>query len=218
MTTSLRHHTPRTLLLDDTERQQIFRACLDALAHPGTIRHVFVERHPAPHLPLLAMTDLMTPVAALGDLDADVAALAGLTRAPIVAPAYARWVLAGTDPDPDALRGLPTGTDADPHLGAMLCLEVAELVAVSGTRRPPGRPGVVLELAGPGVPGTRRVLVDGLSPDVLAVREELNRDYPRGIDLLCTSPEGDLLGLPRTTRITVCDELGTPEGNKEEAS
>ncbi|WP_425307749.1 phosphonate C-P lyase system protein PhnH [Ammonicoccus fulvus] len=185
----------RSLLLDNDERQQVFRVCLDALAHPGTIRSLGITRHPAAHLPMLALTDLMTPVAALGTEPVDaITTIAGLTRAPITEPTAARWVLTGPDPDPAALRTLPTGTAADPHLGAMVCIPVADLA---------GPEGLPLTLAGPGIPETRTLTVDGLTAPVVAARAELNSAYPRGVDLLLITPDGRLAGLPRTTVITV---------------
>ncbi|MDO5498340.1 MAG: phosphonate C-P lyase system protein PhnH [Propionibacteriaceae bacterium] len=222
MTTDL-HPTTRTVLLDDDERQQVFRACLDALARPGKLQRMAHPLHAPIELPMLALTDLMVPVAALAgrrpgqaqeepgstEFDAEAAAtrIAGLTRAPLTTPDSARWVLAGHDPDPARVATLAAGTAADPHLGAMLCLPVTGLAEVTGeTGAAPteagSRPGWrTLELTGPGIRGARYLRASGISPELLATRAELTAAYPLGIDVLAISPAGDLLGLPRTTRV-----------------
>lgn len=264
----------RTLLLDDAERQRVFRICLDALARPGLLGALTHDLHPPIELPMLALTDLMTPIAALpgrrhrgdradsatirsttasgvplehpfplvgefsgNDHDGKVAVtrIAGLTRAPLTTPDRARWVLAGPDPNPADVATLSTGTATDPHLGAMLCLAVSGLrpsnEPAPGTRRTgqpsggdderarpnPGAPtpswgGPIagqndndwrtLAVSGPGIPGTRLVQAAGLSSELIETRARLNSAYPRGIDILCIAPDGTLLGLPRTTRIT----------------
>lgn len=178
-----------TVLLTDAERQQVFRTCLDVLAQPGTIGRLSNDRHPAPLLPMLALTDLMSPIAALGSLEDDLRAIATVTRAPITELGRARWVLAGPEVDPAEFAGVPVGTPEEPQLGAMVCLEVA-----IGTGRE-------LELSGPGIKGVRRVAID-LPHELITTRATLNSAYPCGIDLLCVSPTGDLLGIPRTTEIT----------------
>ena len=57
--------TPGAVVLDEHECRDVFRACLDALTRPGTIHRVATDRHPAHLMPLLALTDLTTPVAVL---------------------------------------------------------------------------------------------------------------------------------------------------------
>lgn len=182
--------TVRTVLLDEAERQRVFRACLDALAQPGTVRQLGVDRHEAVRLPLLALTDLMTPVAALsaepGVRDA-IAEVAGLTRAPLAEVADARWLLAGADLSADLVRTIPLGTDQEPHLGATVVVP-ADLDEGAPAHR----------ILGPGIADERIVHVS-LSPEVVAARAERLVDYPRGFDLLCVSADGRVLGLPRTT-------------------
>lgn len=283
--------TTRTLLLNDAERQRTFRACLDALARPGVLQHLSHPLHAPVELPMLALTDLMTPIAAIdggrepsdaidsrggtrkqvadpgaaegaatkqpgptgsdnltradaadnagrrrilaqADATRAVEGIAGLTRAPITTPEAARWVLTGLDPDPARIAALSTGTALEPHLGTMVCLAVEGLavdepacrdedeLGVDATESgltgaqatsPGETPGqqsasnssdwLTLALSGPGIPGSRRVRVAGLSCDLLATRAGLNATFPRGIDMLCIAPTGELLGLPRTTTI-----------------
>ncbi|OYN96257.1 hypothetical protein CGZ96_13405 [Enemella evansiae] len=183
-----------TVLLDETERQQVFRACLGALSRPGTWHPLQVTRHPAARLPLLALTDLMTPIAALGDRPDTTRAIeeiAGLTRAPIATIGDARWLLADPDPAPGLLAELRQGTDQEPQLGAMLVLP---LPVSSAT-------GWAYRLSGPGIKDQRPSELS-LSPGLVRARAELLTDYPRGFDLLCVTEDHRVLGLPRTTVIT----------------
>ncbi|GAB3300770.1 phosphonate C-P lyase system protein PhnH [Epidermidibacterium keratini] len=180
--------------LTASEAQQTFRACLDAFAHPG--RPIPIDRSPLPatvpaaYLPLLALTDLMSPIAALDD-NALISELSIVTGAPIGALAEARWVASTSTPDSAALRRLNPGTALYPERGAVLCQQVDGF-------EPTDR---VLELDGPGIAGTARISLDLLDDAVLEARAALV-DYPCGIDLLLVSDEA-ILGIPRTTHISV---------------
>ncbi|GAB3701985.1 phosphonate C-P lyase system protein PhnH [Mariniluteicoccus flavus] len=181
---------PRTVLLDESERQEVFRACLDALARPGTVHDLGCHRHDAARLPLLALTDLMTPVAALGGAQVTRRAIdeiAGLTRAPLSAVSDARWLLAGDDLSPDLLRTVPRGTDEQPQLGAVVVVPVS-LDA--------GGPDYVV--TGPGIRDELRITIS-LAPGCVRERARLMADYPQGFDLLCVTDDHRVLGLPRTT-------------------
>jgi alpha-D-ribose 1-methylphosphonate 5-triphosphate synthase subunit PhnH len=61
-------------------------------------------------------------------------------------------------------------------------------------------------LAGPGIPGTRDLLVTGLPDDFAASRAALAGSFPAGADLLLVTPDGVLAGLPRTTRTVLASE------------
>lgn len=181
-----------TVLLDETERQRVFRACLEALSRPGSWHPLRVTRHRADHLPLLALTDLMAPIAALGNdpqTERSIQQLADLTRAPITSTERARWLLTGPDPEPALLSGVPRGTDEEPQLGAMIVLPLAD------------RPGHRYRLTGPGIKG-RAIVELALAPELVRARASALTGYPRGFDLLCVTGDHRVLGLPRTTRIT----------------
>lgn len=191
-------------LLTGNDRARIFRGCLEVLAEPGQIRDIraiFAGRDRAPAgcsimaAPLLVLSDLVTPLAAMpGDAAAaaEVMVIAALTHAPIVGYGTARMVLALRPPARDDLLGLHRGTAGEPQTAALLCLAVDSL----GTGRG------ALRLAGPGVRGTRELRLDGLAGDLLAARAEA-LEFPLGFDVLLVDPEGRVAGLPRTTRVEV---------------
>jgi alpha-D-ribose 1-methylphosphonate 5-triphosphate synthase subunit PhnH len=203
--------------------QQVFRAVMDALARPGTV-HRLPDGVAAPSalLPVLALADLGTPACVLADAGEWADVVRAMTSAPAAALAQAQLVAALRPVTGDELASLRTGTAEAPENGALACLSVAGLRPLPdgdgadgiGTRAASGdgvgdgagdgagaTGGRRLRLSGPGIPGTRDLLVTGLPPGFVAVRRELTGGFPAGADLLLVSPDGDLAGLPRTTLI-----------------
>ncbi len=126
------------------------------------------------------------------------------TNAPRAALGDARLVAALRPLNPDELAGLRTGTALAPEDGALACLAVAGIAIVDGADGIPsssdgGR--LLLRLSGPGVPGTRAILVAGLPAGFAAARRGLVAGFPAGADLLLVAPDGTMTGLPRTTEI-----------------
>lgn len=186
-------------VLDADTAQRVFRAALDALARPGvptalpmagaTVGATAGEV-PAALLPVLALADLDTPVCVLGDTPdgtwAD--ALATTTSAPVVPLAAARLVA--------ALRPLAVGELAAVRTGSAAAPEEAALVVLAVPGLDGGR---ALTLSGPGVPGSRTIAPGGCPADLVATRAATA--FPAGPDLLLVTPDGAVLGLPRSTRI-----------------
>jgi hypothetical protein len=93
-----------------------------------------------------------------------------------------------------AKRGAPES----PEDGATLvyCLESQPAVVCDRLR---------VRLAGPGIPGR-----DGIAPEMDGIPIEefqalmaVNADYPLGVDAFFVRPSGEVMGLPRSTRILV---------------
>jgi alpha-D-ribose 1-methylphosphonate 5-triphosphate synthase subunit PhnH len=199
--------------LSAARSQQVFRAALDALASPGTVRRLPVAGAaggpPAALLPVLALAELTTPVCVLADAEgpewADV--VRAMTSAPAAALPQARLVAALRPVTEDELASLRTGSAAAPEDGALVCLSVAGIRPVPDSENPDkkalggGTDDHLLRLSGPGIPGTRRLAVTGLPSGFAAARRELTRDFPAGTDLLLITADGDITGLPRTTLI-----------------
>lgn len=102
------------------------------------------------------------------------------------------WIAAdagGRDRE-ETLRLAKRGTLENPHLSATIIMEAHSLYE-----------GKELELSGPGIAGTRAIRVD-LEGDWARIREERNREYPLGIDLMLLDVQREqLVGLPRTTQM-----------------
>lgn len=184
--------TPVRSLTPD-EAQQSFRAFLDALAHPGRIVPLDTAALPAGRysalLPMLALTDLMTPIATLDEQDDQLRELAIVTGAPVVPLGEARWVL-GTSGSVSRFRELSSGVALHPERGAVVCLQVDLL----GT-------GPAYELRGPGIDGCTRLQVTGLPDGFAQARGELIDTPPCGVDFLLVAPHA-VAAIPRTTTLS----------------
>jgi len=177
------------------ESRQVFRAVLDALSRPGRIVHLPAElltETPAALLPVLALADLGTGVAVLGD-DADWAeVIRVVTSAPSAPLATASFVAATRTPSTDELREVCRGRALAPQEGSLVCIPVAELESTD-------RGGAQWSLSGPGVPGSRAL--SGLDRALVGARAEAVAGFPAGIDLLLITPDGRMAGIARTTVI-----------------
>jgi len=191
--------------------QRSFRTLLDAMAHAGRT-HAFPDAalqglRPddpglAPPLPagvaatLLTLLDAQTPALLAGEFAAGAAWLRFHTGARPAAADEPLAMAAARAADVDAAlwSRLALGSDDAPQDGATLVVEVDAL----GDQ--PGGQGIALNLSGPGIPDTRRLVVAGLAPAFWAWRESLAGAWPRGVDLVLTHGER-VAALPRSTRI-----------------
>jgi alpha-D-ribose 1-methylphosphonate 5-triphosphate synthase subunit PhnH len=157
------------------------------------------------------------------------------TSAPRAALGEARLVAALRPLSADELGRLRTGTAAAPEDGSLACLAVSGIATVDGVdadgaadaadaadvthgvEGPDGDSDSAsgdggrrwLWLSGPGVPGTRAIIVTGLPAGFAAARQRLEAGFPAGTDLLLIAPDGAMAGLPRTT---VLHEAAFPRG------
>jgi len=81
------------------------------------------------------------------------------------------------------------GSLSDPHLGATLIFRTTELSE-----------GDSLVLTGPGIEHEKIIRI-GRDGDWLEARQQKNREYPLGVDLIFITDDGLLTAIPRTTKI-----------------
>lgn len=187
------------------ESQATFRAVMDVMARPGTIRAVAgLAAAPAPLSPVaaavvLTLADFETPVfldPALADAPEVGRWLAFHTGASMVRePSRAAFALIA---DPLAMpdfSAFAIGTDPYPDRSTTLIVQVSALhEAGRGSATPP------LMLDGPGIRGSASLGVAGLPGD-MAARLAANRAlFPRGVDLILAGPDA-VAALPRSTRV-----------------
>lgn len=181
--------------------QQSFRAVMDALATPGRPQHLGSDLSApaglAPELAAIALTlcdhDTMVWLdPSLMENEAVVAWLRFHTAAPLTTdPARAHFALVSDVAALPALDRFALGTDEYPDRSTTIALTVP---ALSG--------GADLTLRGPGILDHAHIAPAGLPADFVAQWGANRELFPRGIDLLLLA-EGQMLGLPRTTRITM---------------
>jgi len=176
------------------EAQAVFRAVLDALANPGTAQNLPVAGTEMGGLGSITLTlsdhDTTNWLSPALDTDAMRGFVGFHTGASIVAdPAKATFAfVAGGDALPD-LAKCNLGTQEYPDRSTTI---VAELPSLNG--------GPKLVLRGPGIRDTIEISPEGLSGDFVSQWNENRELFPRGVDLLLVA-EGQVMGLPRTTRI-----------------
>jgi alpha-D-ribose 1-methylphosphonate 5-triphosphate synthase subunit PhnH len=200
----LRALTERSRALDPVRETQLtFRVLLDAMARPGTVRQLPVAAEGAPLNPwlaavLLTLLDHEVGLAVEPFLNAEAVEryVRQRTAARQVSVAQADFVVAAWDSlDPALPPRLRQGTLEYPNDSATLVILVPPLGADTGVR---------LGLAGPGVPVGFETRIAGLTPALLAARDDA-AEYPCGIDLILIDPSGQVAALPRSTAITVLD-------------
>ncbi len=179
--------------------QNVFRAVMDALARPGTVRAVAgLATAPPPLRPCaagiaLALADYDTPIWLDSPLAAapDVAAwLRFHTGAPVTAdPARAAFAFVADPANAPPFTAFALGTPEYPDRSTTLVLQVERLGG-----------GPRLTMSGPGIAGSREFCASPL-PDDFAERLSANRAlFPRGVDLLLAT-EGQIAALPRSVRL-----------------
>jgi alpha-D-ribose 1-methylphosphonate 5-triphosphate synthase subunit PhnH len=179
--------------------QATFRAVLDAMAAPGTVRPVAATL--APPSPLahaaaavaLTLCDHDTPVwldAALGGSDAVCAWLrlhCGCRLVP--EPRDAAFAFIGAPRDLAPIDAFSLGTPDYPDRSATLVIQIESL-----------RTGPPLALAGPGIRDRQVLRAMGL-PDDMAARLAVNRAlFPRGVDFILAGAD-EVAALPRSVRL-----------------
>jgi alpha-D-ribose 1-methylphosphonate 5-triphosphate synthase subunit PhnH len=181
--------------------QETFRALMDALANPGQVQPLSAPLETphglAPELAAVALTlcDHDTNVGLDPDLMETEAVLAWLrfhTAAPLTTdPARAQFALVSSADALPPLEQFALGTDEYPDRSTTIALSLPSLTG-----------GADLTLRGPGINNHLHIAPQGLPSDFLTQWSTNREKFPCGVDLLLVS-DGHVLGLPRSTRITM---------------
>lgn len=180
--------------------QQVFRAALEALSHPG--RRVDVTHdaqvprvgHAASAALLLALLDAdcclwLSPSLRDSDAAAWLRFHTGCQLTATPAQAQFAWIAAGDDLPPlDAFAG---GSENYPDQSTTCVIDVLSLAAGGADD---------WRLSGPGIPGETTLGVQGLPQDFVVQWAANHAAFPRGVDLFLATAQ-QIVGLPRSTRI-----------------
>ncbi|MPZ99178.1 MAG: phosphonate C-P lyase system protein PhnH [Dehalococcoidia bacterium] len=181
--------------------QAAFRALLDCMARPGSIRQLAAHVRPddgawcAALLVAQTLIDHEVEVAILADEATVERATVTRTGSRTTSVEEADFVLASPAHASDAVRRARLGPIEAPEQSATVIVACRYL----------GQGPVRLELSGPGVPGTTTLAVEGVPADVFAALAERNARFPDGIDLVLAAEDGALACLPRSTSIQVIE-------------
>jgi alpha-D-ribose 1-methylphosphonate 5-triphosphate synthase subunit PhnH len=179
------------------DSQRVFRAVLDAFAHPGRIVTVPAELETPGALGmaatafLLTLVDRETPLWLSNDLDStelrDFARFH--TGAPIVTERGAAAFALMTPAGENLFDGFAVGSDPYPDRSATLVIQVPSLTG-----------GPARTFKGPGIDGSARAAVAGL-PDSFWRDWTANRAlFPCGVDVVFAAGS-DLLAMPRSIAV-----------------
>jgi alpha-D-ribose 1-methylphosphonate 5-triphosphate synthase subunit PhnH len=180
--------------LGSFESQAIFRALLESLSRPGTVRLLPVKGLSAAVVPL-ALADVETTVAVLGD-DTWAGQILHATGANPAVLGEAELVALRRPIDPLMIRCLRCGSAQTPELGAKVGIDCRRLLVG-------GKGEANLIMKGPGINGHAVIGVDGLDAEILRAIAAVNAHPPAGIDVWLVDQDDRMLGIPRSTRVTV---------------
>jgi alpha-D-ribose 1-methylphosphonate 5-triphosphate synthase subunit PhnH len=202
MTTQTMTTAPATSLLPGFDNpvddaQQVFRATLEAFAHPGRLETLPVTSgqpeglSPTLSALLLTLADPDTPVWLPADVPAAARAFLRFhCGCPLVdAVGEATFVCVPAGHAMPALADCAQGLPAYPDRSATLLVEVASL-----------HEGEALTLRGPGIDTTQTLRVSGLPADFRASWRANNAGFPLGVDLLLASGH-EFCAMTRTTHV-----------------
>lgn len=182
------------------DAQRVFRAVLDAMAHPGRIATLGADLDaPAPLSPgaaavCLALLDFETRLWL--QPQAVTPAALDFLRFHCGCPAArhtleAQFVLIADAAAMPPLSAFHPGEPEYPDRAATLIVQVERLAQGEGVR-----------LSGPGIATAARLQVAGLPADFWVQRIDAQADYPLGVDILFVTGRR-LAALPRSTRVEI---------------
>ena len=178
------------------DAQRLFRAVLDAFAHPGRIMSLPDPPagpgtiSPATAAYLLTLVDRDTPLWLAPEFE--LPAVRDFVRFHTGAPIVARRdeaVFAVLAHDTASLDGFAIGTDPYPDRSATLVIEVPVLAA-----------GAARRWHGPGIDGQAAVAVGGLGADFWQAWADNHALFPCGVDVVFAAGS-QLLALPRSIAV-----------------
>ncbi|MBK8456905.1 MAG: phosphonate C-P lyase system protein PhnH [Phyllobacteriaceae bacterium] len=180
------------------DSQTVFRAVMDAMAHPGRIVGVAPELTPPTPLTatsgaiVLCLCDSDTRLWIDDNSPPAVSEWLGFqTGAPLTGnPAEAAFALVLDGEASPSLGQFCLGTQEYPDRSTTLVMQVQSLTG-----------GAPLRLTGPGIDGSTTIAPVGLPRDFLTHWAENRARFPRGVDVILCAPDS-VVGLPRSVSLS----------------
>ncbi|MEM7672652.1 MAG: phosphonate C-P lyase system protein PhnH [Verrucomicrobiota bacterium] len=198
----------REVVFDEVfDSQVLFRSIFDGMSRPGKInnlKHVGIEppegitRAAALVAFSLLNDDVSVMLAEPSEAVADY--LRGNTAVRESSVSSADFIIGTADSTCSLIEQSKEGEPLYPEKSATFILMVEEMSSE------PVSQGIALSLSGPGIDGTKKIFVSGISEKWLKELAEKNCEFPLGVDVIMTAEKGDdciVSCLPRTTRIEV---------------
>jgi alpha-D-ribose 1-methylphosphonate 5-triphosphate synthase subunit PhnH len=177
--------------LDRFDSQRAFRVLLDTASRPGDVRRLPLAGLGAVVVPL-TLADVETTIAVLG-APSEQARVLRATGATTATVDEAQLVACCGGTDATTIDRLRRGSALAPEGGAKVGIDCRVL-------RPAAPGDVTLTLSGPGIDGTAVLGVDGMDGAVFEAIARADAGFPVGIDVWLVDGDGQVAGLPRSTR------------------
>lgn len=180
--------------------QQTFRKVLEALSFPGKIN--VIDECPSDMSPLVSQTALICLTLLDSEVTFHVAEESNLISNTVHAYTGSHRTVADNadfiilpllTSNEEVLYKLNSAKIGDlvrPHKSATIIFEVESLTC-----------GHQYVLKGPGIKGAIGINCS-VNPEIIKKRNEINSEYPLGIDMILIDIQGNVVGLPRTTQIS----------------
>ena len=186
---------------DALAAQAVFREVMNAFAHPlkiyrinrgaaGSSESAPIRGESAPILELCRVF-LDNAVSFYVDNDEELAAaIREQTYAATAGLEDAGFVILKDPENFGAWGSIRQGSLVDPHKGATVIVGVPQIAG-----------GTSITAEGPGIDGKATFLMDHVVAGCARIAAGLDREYPKGFELIFVSYEGDICALPRHVRI-----------------
>ncbi len=199
------------------DTQKVFRVLLDALSHPGKLyelprvgfvfgsartRSSAFDQFQALGAVLATLLDHEVTFCLLGQDDAVYelnAQIADLTSSHSADREQANYVVSLQAPTASLVSQLNSGNLLYPDTSTTLICLVSDLA----TSSPGQHNGTLLALEGPGVAERQMVWVADIDAAFFNALSAVNARYPLGIDIICIAASGRVVGLPRSSQLTI---------------
>jgi alpha-D-ribose 1-methylphosphonate 5-triphosphate synthase subunit PhnH len=181
--------------------QRNFRVLLQAMARPGRLRRLEVGDLPSPAWAIAeCLLDSQVSFCLAGSRPEEVPPedFSAATGSQAAGLPEADFVFVSGPPAESVIRAARRGRPESPEEAATLVFSL--------TRRPPDpAERLRVRLSGPGIAAPEGIAPEmpGIPLPVFTALAEVNADYPLGVDAIFLLPNGELMCLPRSTRITV---------------
>lgn len=192
------------MLEKEFKNQQNFRKIMDSFAYPGKINKIVsFEKYKGSLFP--QTIDLITTL-----VDGEVSfyiykedkkaeeEIIIRTNTKTETISKADYVVIGLDYENeicDCLKEVKRGTLINPHTSGTLIIETREILDDGN-----------ISLMGPGIKYINKIGIDNF--DWIETRNEINSEFPIGVDIILIDQYKNLLCIPRTTRIKVGEKDG----------
>lgn len=178
------------------DNHQGFRTLLQAMSRPGSI-HSFPQAAGDRQQALLQLFDtVLDQQASFALLEEDpefADRVRILTGSQQKAAEQADFLLAPQGSSRGQLKALKRGRLAFPDEGATVVFAVDSISS--------GDAASGLSLSGPGIKETSHPRIEGLDSEDLSQLQEINSEFPLGIDCIFVDRSGQIMCIPRSTKI-----------------